>query len=134
MPWRYVTWHMPGPCSIYTRSALLIRVLQADNPGLSSYQHVETLTCHRAPTVRIPRSSLDLKKDQSSAISLVATVARASEPLPAEIAQRDEQYLLWTTNSTYVPSWYPTTVERIKVRYVHFCSVSSAARMPACRS
>jgi oligosaccharyltransferase complex subunit alpha (ribophorin I) len=75
---------------------------------------------------------LDLKKDQASAISLVATLARTSEPLPAEIAQRDDQYLQWTTNTTYVPSWYPTTVERIKVRYVSslirvlLCPVSCA--------
>ena len=66
--------------------------------------------------MRIPRSSLSLKKDQASAISLVATLARASAPLPAEIAQREDQFLQWTTNSTYVASWYPTTVERIKVR------------------
>ena len=78
----------------------------------------DQLTSRRAPTIRIPKSSLNLNKDQASAISLVSTVARASEPLPAVIAQRDEQYLLWTTNTTYVPSWYPTTVERIKVRYV----------------
>lgn len=42
-----------------------------------------------------------------------------SRPLPAEIDQREAQYLLFTTNSTYVDSWYPTSVERVKYRAPH---------------
>jgi oligosaccharyltransferase complex subunit alpha (ribophorin I) len=43
-------------------------------------------------------------------------LTHASMPLPAAIEQRDPQYLQWKTNSTYVDSWYPTDVERIKIR------------------
>lgn len=58
----------------------------------------------------------NLKKDGTATLSLSYTVIHASTPLPAEIEQRDPQYLLWRSNSTYVDSWYATDVERIKIR------------------
>ncbi|KAK1921625.1 Ribophorin I, partial [Papiliotrema laurentii] len=67
-----------------------------------------------APTVKVPLG--DLKKGDSVTVSLNALQGHASVPLPNEIAQRDPQYLVWTSNSTYVDSWYPADVERIKVR------------------
>jgi hypothetical protein len=60
----------------------------------------------------------ELKKGGTTSISLIALIGHASEALPKEIAQTDAQYLLWNANTTYVPSWYPTDVERIKIRYV----------------
>lgn len=67
-----------------------------------------------APTVKVPLGNV--KKGDSVTISLNALHAHASVPLPKEIEQRDAQYLVWTSNSTYVDSWYPTDVERIKIR------------------
>ncbi|KAL7420065.1 dolichyl-diphosphooligosaccharide--protein glycosyltransferase subunit 1 [Cryptotrichosporon argae] len=66
------------------------------------------------PSVSVPLGNL--KKDGTVTISLTTVLTGASVPLPAEIEQRDPQYLLWTTKSTYVDSWYPSDVERIKIR------------------
>lgn len=52
-------------------------------------------------------------------MSLTHVLTHMSKPLPAEIDQREAQYLLFTTNSTYVDSWYPTDVERVKYRAPH---------------
>ncbi|TYJ56949.1 hypothetical protein B9479_002395 [Cryptococcus floricola] len=71
----------------------------------------------RPPTVSVPLGHL--KKDESITLSLAYVLGHQSRPLPAEIAQTDAQYLLFTTNSTYVDSWYPTDVERVKVRSPH---------------
>lgn len=67
-------------------------------------------------TVRVPVGKLN--KDDTVTISLSVVSVHASTPLPKEIEQRDPQYLVWTTNSTYVDSWYHSDVERIKIRYV----------------
>lgn len=67
-----------------------------------------------APTVQVPLGVL--KEGDVATFSLTYVLAHASEPLPATIAQTDPQYLLWKTNSTYVDSWYPSDVERIKIR------------------
>jgi len=58
------------------------------------------------------------KKDEVITLSLTQVLTHTSTPLPAEIGQTDPQYLLWKSNSTYVDSWYPTDVERVKIRYV----------------
>ena len=57
-----------------------------------------------------------LKKGDTATVSLTYIVTRSSSPLPVTIEQKDPQYLLWKTNSTYVDSWYPSDVERIKIR------------------
>ncbi|ORX38806.1 Ribophorin I [Kockovaella imperatae] len=57
-----------------------------------------------------------LKKDETTTIALLQLLAHTIEPLPKVIEQSDPQYLRWTTNSTYVDSWYLTDVERIKIR------------------
>ena len=67
-------------------------------------------------TVKVPVG--DLKKGDSVTISLNSLLGHASVPVPPEIEQRDPQYLVWSSNSTYVDSWYSTDVERIKLRYV----------------
>jgi oligosaccharyltransferase complex subunit alpha (ribophorin I) len=69
---------------------------------------------NRAPTVAVTLGQL--KKDEAVTLSLSYTLIHASAPLPAAIEQRDPQYLLWKTNSTYVDSWYPSEVERVKIR------------------
>ena len=61
--------------------------------------------------------SLDLN-GQTATISLVELLGHTIQPLPKEIEQAEAQYLKWITNSTYVDSWYPTDVERIKIRWV----------------
>lgn len=72
---------------------------------------------HRSgTTVRVPVGRLN--KDDTITVSVSAVSVHASTPLPKEIEQRDPQYLVWTTNSTYVDSWYHSDVERIKIRYV----------------
>ncbi|WVQ75945.1 hypothetical protein IAR50_005580 [Cryptococcus sp. DSM 104548] len=76
-----------------------------------------TILSNRPPTVSVPLG--DLKKDDSVTLSLTYVLDHPSKPLPAEIAQTDAQYLLFITNSTYVDSWYPSDVERIKVRAPH---------------
>lgn len=65
-------------------------------------------------TVKVPVG--DLKKGDSVTISLNSLLGHASVPVPPEIEQRDPQYLVWSSNSTYVDSWYSTDVERIKLR------------------
>ncbi|WWC86854.1 uncharacterized protein L201_001733 [Kwoniella dendrophila CBS 6074] len=72
------------------------------------------------------------KKDETVTLSLTQVLAHTSTPLPAEIEQRDPQYLIWKTNSTYVDSWYPTEVERIKIRAPHpsILSYSSPSSIP----
>jgi oligosaccharyltransferase complex subunit alpha (ribophorin I) len=72
------------------------------------------LISRRAPTVVVPLGKM--KKDDTVTLSLTYTTIHASKPLPATIEQRDPQYLLWKTDSTYVDSWYPVDVERIKIR------------------
>lgn len=57
-----------------------------------------------------------LKSGDSVTISLNSLHGHSSVPLPKEIEQRDPQYLLWQSNSTYVDSWYASDVERIKLR------------------
>jgi len=69
-----------------------------------------------APTVAIDLG--DIKKDGSVTLSLTYVLIHASTPLPASIEQKDAQYLIWKSNSTYVDSWYPSDVERIKIRQV----------------
>jgi len=69
-----------------------------------------------APTVAIDLG--DIKKDGSVTLSLTYVLIHASAPLPARIEQKDAQYLIWKSNSTYVDSWYPSDVERIKIRQV----------------
>lgn len=67
------------------------------------------------PTVSVP---LGQPKDGDSVtLSLNYLLTHASIPLPATIEQKDPQYLVWKTKSTYVDSWYPSDVERIKIRY-----------------
>lgn len=56
------------------------------------------------------------RKDESSTISLAETTVRAASALPAAIEQREAQFLLWKSNSTYVESLYETEVERVKIR------------------
>ncbi|EIW71206.1 hypothetical protein TREMEDRAFT_71088 [Tremella mesenterica DSM 1558] len=68
----------------------------------------------RAPTVVLSLGKL--KKDQAVTLSVNQLLTHCSTPLPAEIAQTDPQYLMWNSDSTYVDSWYPTEVERIKIR------------------
>lgn len=58
-----------------------------------------------------------MKKGDAVTLSLTYLLTHASTPLPAAIEQREAQYLLWSVNSTYVDSWYPSDVERIKIRY-----------------
>lgn len=70
----------------------------------------------RYPVVKV---DLGLKgKDEIATISLVEMTVRASSALPAAIEQKEAQYLLWKSNSTYVESLYQTEVERVKIRYV----------------
>ncbi|OCF76992.1 oligosaccharyltransferase complex subunit alpha (ribophorin I) [Kwoniella mangroviensis CBS 8886] len=69
------------------------------------------------PTVAIQLGKT--KKDEVITLSLTQVLAHTSTPLPAEIEQRESQYLVWNTNSTYVDSWYPTDVERVKIRAPH---------------
>jgi oligosaccharyltransferase complex subunit alpha (ribophorin I) len=57
-----------------------------------------------------------LKKDDTVTLSLSYALIHASRALPAAIEQKESQFLMWTTNSTYVDSWYPADVERIKIR------------------
>ncbi|CAD6584510.1 MAG: dolichyl-diphosphooligosaccharide--protein glycosyltransferase subunit 1 [Tremellales sp. Tagirdzhanova-0007] len=66
------------------------------------------------PTVSVPVG--ELKKGESVTLSLTYLFTHASTPLPTSIEQRDPQYLLWKTNSTYVDSWYASDVQRIKIR------------------
>ncbi|WVO16618.1 hypothetical protein L204_104297 [Cryptococcus depauperatus] len=68
----------------------------------------------KPPTVSVPLG--DLKKGDTKTLSLTHVLVHQSQPLPAEIEQQDAQYLLFTTNSTYVDSWYPADVERVKIR------------------
>lgn len=72
------------------------------------------MTGREAPAVAIPLGQL--KKDDTITLSLTHALVHASKALPASIEQREAQYLMWTTNSTYVDSWYPADVERIKIR------------------
>lgn len=72
-----------------------------------------------APTVAVPVENL--KKDGTFTLSLSYSLIHASSALPASIEQREAQYLMWKTNSTYVDSWYPADVERIKIRSVDLC-------------
>jgi oligosaccharyltransferase complex subunit alpha (ribophorin I) len=62
----------------------------------------------QAPTVAIDLG--DIKKDGSVTLSLTYVLIHASTPLPASIEQKDAQY---------VDSWYPSDVERIKIRQVN---------------
>ncbi len=71
---------------------------------------------YSSATVSVPMGQL--QKGDSVTLSLNYLSSHASSPLPAAIEQRDPQYLLWKTNSTYVDSWYPSDVERIKIRWV----------------
>lgn len=57
-----------------------------------------------------------LKKGDTATLSLSYALIHASRALPAAIEQKESQFLMWTTNSTYVDSWYPADVERIKIR------------------
>jgi oligosaccharyltransferase complex subunit alpha (ribophorin I) len=82
----------------------------------SSARGKEGLMYREAPTVAIDLG--DIKKDGSVTLSLTYVLIHASTPLPASIEQKDAQYLIWKTNSTYVDSWYPSDVERIKIRQV----------------
>ena len=68
------------------------------------------------PTVLVPMGSM--KKNDAVTISLTTLLTQSSIPVPAEVEQRDQTFLLWTTNSTYVDSWYPADVERVKIRRV----------------
>ncbi|KAK8847450.1 hypothetical protein IAR55_005308 [Kwoniella newhampshirensis] len=76
-----------------------------------------TILDDAAPTVSVPLG--DLKRDGTITLSLTQVLAHKSAPLPAEIEQREPQFLVWKTNSTYVDSWYPSDVERIKIRAPH---------------
>lgn len=67
-----------------------------------------------APTVLVPLGQL--KKGDTVTLSLSYALVHSSKALPAAIEQKEAQYLMWTTNSTYVDSWYPADVERIKIR------------------
>ncbi|OXG13757.1 oligosaccharyltransferase complex subunit alpha (ribophorin I) [Cryptococcus neoformans Tu259-1] len=71
----------------------------------------------RPPTVSVPLGPL--KNGDTTTLSLTHVLTHMSKPLPAEIDQREAQYLLFITNSTYVDSWYPTDVERVKYRAPH---------------
>ncbi|KAK4684417.1 oligosaccharyltransferase complex subunit alpha (ribophorin I), partial [Tremellales sp. Uapishka_1] len=68
----------------------------------------------KAPTVAVPLG--ELKKGDAVTLSLTSLLTHTSSPLPETIEQRDAQYLLWRSNSTYVDSWYTSDVERIKLR------------------
>jgi oligosaccharyltransferase complex subunit alpha (ribophorin I) len=68
----------------------------------------------RQPVVKVKLGLL--KKDETATISLAETTIRASSALPAAIEQRDSQFLLWKSNTTYVESWYQSEVERVKIR------------------
>ncbi|WVQ83289.1 hypothetical protein IAT38_005428 [Cryptococcus sp. DSM 104549] len=76
-----------------------------------------TVLDDRPTTVSVPLGKL--RKGDSVKLALTHVLAHTSKPLPAEIEQKEAQYLLWTTNSTYVDSWYPTDVERVKIRAPH---------------
>ncbi|WVR04659.1 hypothetical protein IAU60_001670 [Kwoniella sp. DSM 27419] len=71
----------------------------------------------RPPTAAVSLGSL--AKDESINLSLTHLLTHSSAPLPAEIEQREQQFLQWKSNTTYVPSWYPADVERIKIRSPH---------------
>ncbi|OCF32578.1 oligosaccharyltransferase complex subunit alpha (ribophorin I) [Kwoniella heveanensis BCC8398] len=79
------------------------------------------------PTAAVPLGKM--KKDDVITLSLTHVLTHTSSPLPAEIEQKDQQYLQWNSNSTYVDSWYETDVERVKIRAPH-PSILSYATVP----
>jgi oligosaccharyltransferase complex subunit alpha (ribophorin I) len=72
------------------------------------------LMIREAPTIAIDLGVT--KKDTAVTLSLTYSLIHASTPLPASIEQKEAQYLIWKSNSTYVDSWYPSDVERVKIR------------------
>jgi oligosaccharyltransferase complex subunit alpha (ribophorin I) len=80
------------------------------------FERRERLIGREAPTVAVDLGNL--KKDDTVTLSLTYSLIHASTPLPASIEQKDPQYLIWKSNSTYVDSWYPSDVQRIKIRSV----------------
>lgn len=96
------------------------------------YRHMGPgLMSREAPTVAVDLGSL--KKDATVTLSLTCSLIHSSTPLPASIEQKDPQYMIWKSNSTYVDSWYPSDVQRIKIRSVSFVlliTISLTIRSP----
>ncbi|ORY30341.1 Ribophorin I [Naematelia encephala] len=88
--------------------------VQVGGKVVSDVQVISSSETNGAPTVVVPVGNL--KKGDTFTLSLTCLLAHKSRPKPAAIEQRDPQYLVWETNSTYVDSWYSSDVERIKIR------------------
>lgn len=67
-------------------------------------------------TVTLPLGKLS--KGDGVTISLNTLEGHTTVALPKEIEQTEPQFFVWNANSTYVDSWYPSDVERIKIRLV----------------